>query len=85
MSCLYILGINSLSVVSFADIFSNSELSFHLASSFFAMQKLLWLIWSHLFSSVVFFFFFFSYYSRRWVIEDLPLIYAIECSTYVFL
>ena len=50
MSCLYILEINPLSVVSFAIIFSHSE-GFHLIVSF-AVQKLLSLIRSHLFTFV---------------------------------
>ena len=77
MNCLYILKINPLSVVSFAIIFSSSEgclFTFLLVS--FAMQKLLSLIRSH--------FCFYFHYSKRWVIEDLALIYVIECSAYVF-
>ena len=50
MSCLYILEINSLSVVSFAIIFSYSEgCLFTLLIVSFAVQKLLSLIRSHLF------------------------------------
>ena len=50
MSCLYILEINPLSVVSFAIIFSHSESClFTLLIVFFAVQKLLTLIRSHLF------------------------------------
>ena len=81
MSCLYILEINPLSVVSFAIIFSHSEgclLTLPIVS--FAVQKLLNLI---RFPLVYFCFYF--HYSRRWVIEDLSLIYVIECSAYVFL
>ena len=49
MSCLYILNINPLSVVSFAIIFSHSEGSlFTLLIVYFAVQKLLSLIRSHL-------------------------------------
>ena len=49
MSCLYILEINSLSVVSFAIIFSYSEgCLFTLIIVSFAVQKLLSLIRSHL-------------------------------------
>ena len=49
-SCLYILNINPLSVVSFAIIFSPSEGSlFTLLIVYFAVQKLLSLIRSHLF------------------------------------
>ena len=51
MSCLYILEINLLSVVSFAIIFSYSEgCLFTLLIVSFAVQKLLSLIRSHLFT-----------------------------------
>ena len=51
MSCLYILEINPLSVVSFAIIFSHSEGCFFiLLIVSFAVQKLLSLIKSHLFT-----------------------------------
>ena len=50
MSCLYILEINPLSVVSFAIIFSHSEdCLFTLLIFSFVVQKLLILIRSHLF------------------------------------
>ena len=50
MSCLYILEINPLSVVSFANIFSDSEgCLFVLFMVSFAVQKTLSLIKSHLF------------------------------------
>ena len=50
MSCLQILEINPLSVVSFANIFSHSEgCLFVLLMVYFAVQKLLSLIKSHLF------------------------------------
>ena len=53
MSCLYILEINSLSIVSFALIFSHSEgCLFTLLIVSFAVQKLLSLIRSHLFTFV---------------------------------
>ena len=53
MSCLYILEINPLSVVSFAIIFSHSESSLiPLLIVSFAVQKLLSLIRSHLFTFV---------------------------------
>ena len=81
MSCLYILEINPLSVVSFAIIFSHSEgCLFTLLIVSFAVQKLLSLIRWHLFTFVLNF-----HYSKRWVIEDLTLIYVIECCAYVFL
>ena len=54
LSCLYILEINPLSVVSFAIIFSHSE------GCLFTLLTV-------------------------WVIEDLNLIYVIECCAYVFL
>ena len=53
MGCLYILSINPLSVVSFALIFSHSDGSvFTLFIISFAVQKLLTLIRSHLFTFV---------------------------------
>ena len=53
MNCLYILEINPLSVVLFAIIFSHSEGHlFTLLIVFFAVQKLLSLIRSHLFTFV---------------------------------
>ena len=53
MSCLYILEVNPLSVVSFAIIFSHSEgRLFTLLIASFPMQKLLSLIRSHLFTFV---------------------------------
>ena len=75
MSCLYILEINPLSVVSFANIFSHSEgCLFVLFMVSFAVQKLLSLIKSHL--SI----FVFICYSRRWVKKDLAVVYVKECS-----
>ena len=54
MSCLYILDISSLSVVSFAVIFSHSEdCLFTLLIVSFDVQKLLRLIRSHLFILVI--------------------------------
>jgi len=76
MRCLYILEINPLSMVSFAIIFSHSEgCLFTLFIVSFAVQKLL--------SLIIFVFYF--HYSRRWIIEDLAVIYVIECAAYVFL
>ena len=50
LSCLYILEMNPLSVASFANIFSHSiDCLFDLFMVFFAVQKLLNLIRSHLF------------------------------------
>ena len=80
MGCLYILEINPLPVVSFAIIFSHSEGSFHFAYSFLCCAK------AFKFNQVPLVYSCFSFhYSRRWVIEDLALIYIIECSAYVFL
>ena len=57
MSCLHILEINPLSVVSFAIIFSHPEgYLFTLLIVSFAMQKLLSLIMSHFFTFVFIFF-----------------------------
>ena len=81
MSCLYILEINPLSVISFAIIFSHSEgCLFTLLIVSFAVQKLL-----KFYRVPLLYFWFYFHYSRRWVIEDLALIYVIECSAYVFL
>ena len=75
MSCLYILEINPLSVVSFAMIFSHFEgCHFTLLIVSFVMQKLLSLIRSHLFTFV-----FYLHYSRRWILEDLALICVSRC------
>ena len=53
MSCLYILEINPLSVVSFSIVFSHSEgCLFTLLTVSFAVQELLSLIRSHLFTFV---------------------------------
>jgi len=71
--------INPLSVVSFAIIFSHSEgclftlLSFLCCAKAFKFNQLL----------LVYFCVYFCY-SRRWVIEDLALIYVIKCSAYVY-
>ena len=79
MGCLYILEINPLSVFSFAIIFSHPEGCLSpLFIIFFAVQKLLILIKSHLL------FCFYFHYSRKLVIEDLAVIYVREHSTYVF-
>ena len=56
------------------------RLSFHLACSFLCCAK------AFKFNqvSLIYFCFYFCY-SSRWIIEDLALIYNIECSAYVFL
>ena len=80
MSCLYILEINSLSVVSFAIIFSHSEgCPFTLLIVSFLVQNVLNLIRSHLFICIYF------HYSERWIIEDLAVICVREYSAYAFL
>ena len=70
ISCLCILEINPLSVVLFAIIFSHFEgcLLVLLIVSF-AVRKLLSLIKSHLLI-------FFPHYCRRWVKEDLAVMYV---------
>ena len=76
---LVYFGNNPLSVVAFGIIFSHSEgWLFTLLLVSLAVQKLLSLI------PLVYFCFYFCY-SKRWVIEDLALIYVIECSASVFL
>ena len=76
MSCLYILKINSLSVVLFSIIFSHSEgCLFTLLIVSFAVQKLLSLIRSHLFI-----FYFISITLEGGSLEDLDMIYVRECS-----
>ena len=80
-SCLYILEINSLSIASFAIIFSHSEgCLFTLLIVSFVVQKLLILIRSHLFIFV-----FIIQYSGRWVVDDPAVIYVGECFASVFL
>ena len=80
MSCLYILETNPLSVVSFTIVFSHSAGSlFTLLIVSFAVQKLLSLIRSHLFTFV------FISSILGGGSEDLALIYVIECCAYVFL
>ena len=82
MSCLYILEINPLSVVSFVVNFSHSEgCLFTLPIVSLAVQKLLSLIRSHLFTFV----FMSITLGDGLVIEDLALIYVTKCSAYVFL
>jgi len=67
--------INSFPTVSFGIVFSHSELCFHLVYSFLPCAKALSLISSHLFIFV-----FISITFRRWVIEDLAVIYVREWS-----
>ena len=80
MSCLYLLGINALSVVSFPIIFFPFwALSFHLIHSFLCCGvafKLNYVPHDYLC--------FYFHYTRRWVIEDLVVIYDIGCAACVF-
>ena len=78
---MYIFEISSLSVASFAIIFSHSEgCLFILLIVSFVVQKLLILIGSHLFS-----FRFYFQYSGRSVTEDPAVIYVTERFAYVLL
>ena len=78
MWCLHILEINPFSVASFAIIFSHYEdYFFTLLTVPFAVQKILSLI-----RFPLVYFCFYLHYSRRWVIEDLILIYVIKCSMF---
>ena len=80
MSCLYILEINPLPVVSFAIIFSHSE------GCLFALIIVSSAVRKPLNSTgPICLLLFYIFYSGRWVIEDLALIYVTECSAYVFL
>ena len=79
--CLYIFEINSLSVTSFAIIFTHSEgCLFTLLTVSFIVEKPLSLIRFHLFIFV-----FISITLGGGVIEDLAVIYVKQCSTCVFL
>ena len=81
MSCLCILEINPLSVVSFAIMFSHSkDCLFTLLIESFAVAK------AFKFNQIpLVYFCFYFHCSRRWDIEDLALIYVTEYSAYVFL
>ena len=80
MSCLYILEINPLSVVSFAVIFSHSEGCLVIIYRFLCCAEAFKFNYLHLFI-----FCFYFHYSRQWVKEDIAVIYVKECSAYVFL
>ena len=88
---LYILDINPLSVISFANTFAHSVgCLFILSVVTFAVQKLLSLIGSHLFilsliGSHLFIFPFISFALGDKSKKDLAVIYVKECSAYVFL
>ena len=81
MSCLFILEINPLSLVSFAIIFFPFwGLFFHFPDSFLCCANTFKF---NQFPLVYFCFYF--HHSRRWVIENLALIYVIACLAYIFL
>ena len=78
MSCLYILDIHPLSVMSFASIFPHSVgYLFILSVVSFAVQKLLNLIRSHLFIFAIFF----TFRDRS---KNRLTIYVKEWSTYAY-
>ena len=80
MSCLYVLNINPLSVISFANIFSHSaSCLFVLLMVSFVVQKLLCLISSHLLT-----FAFMSFSVRDRSKENTAVIYVKGCSAYIF-
>ena len=80
MSCLYILEMNPLLVVSFANILSHSEgCLFVLFMVSFAVQKLLSLIRSHLFIFV------FIFITLRGGSRNILLWFMSECFSYGFL
>ena len=74
---LYTLEINPLSVTSFADNFFHSESCLCLVYGFFCCGK------DFKFDQVPFVYFYFHSF-RRWVIKDLAVIYAKECSGSIF-
>ena len=81
MSCLYILEINPVSCLICYYFLPSWGLSFHLAYSFLCCAKAF-----KLNQVPLIYFCFYFHYSRRWVIEDLVLIYyVVKCSAYVFL
>ena len=81
MSNLYVLDINSLLVVTVANIFSHLVGCLSILSmTFFAAQKLLSLIRSHLFI-----FAFITFALRRQIQKNIIAIYVKECSGYVLL
>ena len=79
MSCLNILEINPLCCFICYYFLPLRGLSFHHAYSFLCCAK------AFTFNQVPLVYFLFFHYSGRWVIEDLALIFVIECSAYVFL
>ena len=79
MNCLYILDMNPLAVISFANIFSHSVGCLVIwGMVFFAVQKLLSLIRSRLF---IFAFISFVSGGRS---KNVATIYVKECSAYAF-
>ena len=81
MNCLYMLDINPLSVISFANMFSHSVgCLFILSMVSFVVQKLLGLIRSHLFI-----FAFVSFALEDGSKKNIAAVYVKECAAYVFL
>ena len=79
MSCLYILEIKHLLVVSFADIFTQSVgCLFILFMVSFAVRKLISLIRFHLFI-FVFIFILFYYFLARLTKGNIGMVYVREC------
>ena len=79
MSCLYILEINPLTVISFVNILSHSVgclffYGFLFCAKAFNFNYIL-----------VFDFWFLFHHSRRWIEKDTAAIYVKECHTYIFL
>ena len=80
VSCLCVLEINPLSVISFAIIFSHS------VGCLFTLPIVSFAVKVFKFNQVpLVYFCFYFHYSRRWVIGDLVLTYVIKCSAFVFL
>ena len=78
LSCLYMLAINPLSVISFANVFSHS-VGFFQSMVSFAMQNLLSLIRSHLFI-----FSFISFALGDGSKKNIATVYIKEFSAFVF-
>ena len=94
--CLYILEISPLFVTSLANIFSHSiDCFFILFMGSFGVQKLLSSIIVYgffcctkafKFNWVPFVYsYFYFHYSRRWIQNDIAVLYVKKCSAYVFL
>ena len=73
-SCLYILEINSLSVISFTNIFSHSVNFIFILFSLLCCAKVPFV-----------YFWFYIHHDRTWIQKDSAAIYVKEGSAYVFL